>query len=1073
MRMPLSRVMAGCVCAVLLSGYMLAQSTPTVRKPVDLHSAIALSQAQLYGTTGLTSRADRQTPVADVLMLVPEQHWSTVRSRLAAQGMTIAFEDAKSGYIRVTIPQAGVRPLFEWPEIDAVRVDGLAAFDTRLQPQVLQSSLGFRDGGDLSEDAAEVVPTTKVVLKAVPLLTPERARRYPINTDQDMGVTNFREANPTFDGRGVGIGVLETTWLPIDQPSYAEGLALDGTRRRKVLRYLHYPSANSEEVAAPFSDWFDCKSPICRVQDRVMRLPAVGRYRIADFSLSSPYPAACGGKARFAILQRQDTKSLFIDTNRDFDFIDEQPVVDFNDVAWNPRSIALLRCGSGQQLKTVVTVDTDSRLVRLHPFTNRHATMTTTVAAGSAVADNLAMGVAPNASLVAVDAGPESLLSQALEGAITLARDPDVDVLFAAIVVQTPLGTSSSFDARAFDRIAEAYNKPILISAGNYMTGMAATPAPSGRATISVGQYISSATVEGQYGIRQVDTAVMGSTVGPAWDGSSRPDFIVPSRRVAAFPCVQGKRVLATQFDLPACYTLSGGTSAASPSAAGAVALLISAAKQRGLTPTAAEIKAALIASAHLMPGLPTHTQGVGLVDVPRAWELLQRKSAVGELDVEGELRHGVVDLMRGARAKGLVWMSRSSESQTLTLTLHPARGTALGTLAVRSEGDLGVSTPTSVDPNVTTRVPVTLAPPPVGRVQSSWISFADKAGTIVGRALATAARPMSFSAPAYQNAWQDDVATESHRGTVFTVPTGTTGFLVEVNRLRGDIGPTLSNPMGVLALSRAYWSDSTSFSGAALYPTGEYAGVLLNPVAGDWGIATINRSAVRLDSPNPPGPGSIAVRMTAFRTVCSLVQRSSQGSNTRIRVAVDDVFAKPVNGGMLVTPARRKTERFTLRDEFERRPVTIDVKPGTAAVHVSAGTRAGAEAVMLQLFDCSQGHCIPVIQTVPGEPSPVLNIRQPRPGTWRVFAVPVHTPTKGIDVEVNVLQAAEAELAALAHVTEKNRPSARQLFEGDVAALGDGSDYLALRTDERAKVNRAGWAAISMCAIHDGPQSR
>src|SRR5262245_56291201 len=114
---------------VCLAAFTLGVSAQRHRKPIDLHTAIALTQAYLYGATGLTARADATAPEADVLVLMSPRNWNAARTRMAKHRMAIRFEDARSGYVRVTVPFASVRELFEWPEIDSARVDGPAAYD--------------------------------------------------------------------------------------------------------------------------------------------------------------------------------------------------------------------------------------------------------------------------------------------------------------------------------------------------------------------------------------------------------------------------------------------------------------------------------------------------------------------------------------------------------------------------------------------------------------------------------------------------------------------------------------------------------------------------------------------------------------------------------------------------------------------------------------------------------------------------------------------------------------------------------------------------------------------------------
>jgi Subtilase family len=1053
------------VCVlVVAAASAVATPAPPQRKHADLHTAIALTQAHLYGITGVTAHANQSSPSADVLMIVSASHWVDVRSRIASHGMRTRFDDRRSGYIRATVSLRDVHLLFEWPEIDAVRVDGLAAYDTRMQSQDL-ASLGFSGSGD-----GATVPTAAAPEQpARPPLTRAIARASPVNSDQEMGVTDFLTANPTFDGRGVGIGVVESTWIPVDHPAFGPARTLDGTPRRKVLRYLDYPNARREGISAPWSKWFDCRTTVCAVHDRVVRLPGTGRYRIADLTLfGRDLGSGRQGSVRPAAIQDEASGRIYLDANGDLDFSNERPLVDFNRADWNPQSLASLAYPPASPLRAVVTVDSTGQVVRLHPFVVSHTTMTASVAAGSDDEDNLARGVAPNASLVFVDSGPRArLLSQALEGAITLARDEDVDVLYLALVIQTPLGTRESFDAVAFDRISGAYDKPILVSAGNYMVPLANSPSPSGRLVMAVGQYTSSRTIEGLFGVRRPEVPEYGSTVGPAFDGSSRPDFLAASKRVAAAPCEPRlSNTLQTQFAFPPCYLISSGTSAASPAAAGAVALLLSGAKQRRIKLTAREIHDALIASASLIPGLPPHMQGAGVINVPRAWELLQRRATVPALDVEGELRHGFVDVLGPVRPRGLLSLARSDRPETMTVTLRAQANAGLGPLSVQTDGSLTVATPATVslDQSRTTRLPVTITPPSLGHIASSWLTFFNPTtGAWLGRMLATAARPAPLAAPNYDHVWSDVVEFGTHVDTLVNVPPGTNGLLVESDLRQGDAVPIVANVWSLPLLPRSYWSGGQFFATTYRSSPGQHAAVLLDPSAGDWGLLSLDTSMIHAHlwsrTTTLHHRGSLGLRLTAFRTECQLLEQSTPN---HVRVAVKDLYAKPVDGGVLAAPAVVQTSQLTLRDEFERTPVTIDVKPTTAAVRIAARPRRGVD-IMLQLFDCTSGHCLSVIQSSPGEALPALTIRQPHEGIWKVFAVPIRPLYESMSVEVTVTQVSTADFKPL-------DLAKAEVFEGEIQRRTGGDGIALFRTDARAAANKEGWGVVSMCLLPAQP---
>jgi Subtilase family len=1044
--------------------YVAAQPAPPQRKQVDLHTTIALTQAYLYGTTGVTANADQASPAADVLMIVSASRWDAVRSRLTARGMTVQFDDPRSGYIRATVSLRDVHLLFEWPEIDAVRVDGLAGYDTRLQTQDL-ASLGFSGSNEGSSAPTSDIPKPA----ARPPLTRAIARASPVNSDQEMGVTEFRAANPSFDGRGVGIGVVESTWIPLDHPAFASARALDGTPRRKALRYLDFPGARREGVSAPWSDWFECSSAVCDVHGRLLRLPVTGRYRIADLTLfGRDLGNGRQGSVRYVAIQDETSERISLDSNGDFDFSGERPLSDFNRADWSTQSIVPLKSPTGEPLRAVVTVDASGQFVRLHPFTASHATMTSSVAAGSDDDDNLAMGVAPNASLVFVESGPRArLLSHAIEGAITLARDVDVDVLYLALVIQTPLGTIDSFDAMVFDRISDAYDKPVLISAGNYMVPLANSPSPSGRAVMAVGQYASSRTTEALFGVTRPEVAEYGSTVGPAFDGSSRPDFLAASKRVAAAPCdPRQTNTSQTQFAFPPCYSISGGTSAAAPSAAGAVALLLSAAKQRRLKPSAREIHDALIASASLIPGIPPHMQGAGLINVPRAWEQLQRPASSPLLEVEGELRHRFVDLLGFARPRGLLWVARSDRAEDMTVTVRGKPNDRVGRVAIRSDGSLAISVlaDVSLSQSGVTRVPVRITPPSAGQVASAWLTFSDPSShTTLGRALATAARPVPLTAPRYEHSWSDIVEFGTHVGTLVDVPSGATGLLVESDLRQGDGVPIVANTWSLPQLPRSYWSGGPFFSTTYRSSPGQHAGVFLDPAAGGWGVLSLDTSMIHAPLwSRPPDRVSMGVRVIAFRTECRRLEQSTTGSPNHIRVAVNDVYAKSLDGGVLAAPAIAQINQLTLHDEFERAPVTIDARPGTAAFRIDARPHGGVN-IMLQLFDCTSGHCLSVIQSAPGEQSPALTIREPQAGTWKAFAAPIRPLYDSMTVDVAVTQVLTKDLTPLAGVES-------EIFEGEIPNRPGTSGIALFRTDARAATNKAGWGVVSMCLVPAQP---
>ena len=85
---------------------------------------------------------------------------------------------------------------------------------------------------------------------------------------------------------------------------------------------------------------------------------------------------------------------------------------------------------------------------------------------------------------------------------------------------------------------------------------------------------------------------------GPSTAGALKPDLLAPSGPDVHRSRVPQGRELQGLFQLPPGYRIGGGTSTATPMAAGAAALVASAAKQSGVPIDAVRLKAALTGSA-------------------------------------------------------------------------------------------------------------------------------------------------------------------------------------------------------------------------------------------------------------------------------------------------------------------------------------------------------------------------------------------------------------------------------------------------------------------------------------------
>ena len=151
----------------------------------------------------------------------------------------------------------------------------------------------------------------------------------------------------------------------------------------------------------------------------------------------------------------------------------------------------------------------------------------------------------------------------------------------------------------------------VCTSAGNEGPGLSTVGLPATcESVVAVGAYLSPTTAADLYDARlERPTMFAFSSRGGE---TPKPDVVAPGSALSTVPGFD---------DGSARYN---GTSMASPEAAGAVALLLSAARQEGLQTHWGMMKRALIAGATRVDGLELNTQGGGLVNVPGSWPVLK-----------------------------------------------------------------------------------------------------------------------------------------------------------------------------------------------------------------------------------------------------------------------------------------------------------------------------------------------------------------------------------------------------------------------------------------------------------------
>lgn len=440
----------------------------------------------------------------------------------------------------------------------------------------------------------------------------------------------YRQANPTFDGRGVLLAILDSGIDPA-----VPGLGATSTGDPKLLDLRDF-SAEGRVALGPLHPNGDTVM--------VGRARLLGMSRVAALNPSGPwYGGALAertlGQLPAADLDGDGTNTddlplvvtrapegwvVFADTNGDGSLGDERPVQDY----LHARQTFGWRTG-GQAAPLAVAANlADSAgmpLLDLFFDTSSHGTHVAGIAAGYGLYGISGFdGVAPGAQLLGLKIANNAHGGISVTG--SMLRAMDYAIRFARqrgfpLVMNLSFGVGNEREGAAridalVDSVLAANPDVVFVtSAGNDGPGISTLgfPASAARA-ITVGATLPASFVGPKAGGDVVAFfSARGGELG-------KPDVMAPGIAFSSVP----------RWSVG--DEIKNGTSMASPHVAGAAALLLSAARQEGRIVEARQLKQALEASARPLPNAAAPDQGAGLLDLMAADRVLRRLPAIAAI---------------------------------------------------------------------------------------------------------------------------------------------------------------------------------------------------------------------------------------------------------------------------------------------------------------------------------------------------------------------------------------------------------------------------------------------------------
>ncbi|MFF4789192.1 S8 family serine peptidase [Streptomyces sp. NPDC001276] len=642
---------AGVVAALSVAGPIpmaVAQDGPAATDPTvkPAGDKLGSADAELLAE----AKAEGAKNVTMMIATEPGQTAQVAKQLDAVDGGAVGRTYDKLGYVRATVPTDKADSAIA----AAAKLSSVQAIDLK-QDIPLDDP---RPEADAPQGKDKSKGQDKGTYPAPDKNTPAE---NPYNPSFETGAVDFVKKNPKADGRGVTIGILDSG-VDLGHPA----LQKTTTGERKIVDWVTAtdPIVDSDGTWRPMTA--SVTGPQFTSGGKTWKTPA-GTFLFNTFSES----ATKGGDANGDLDRDGGTTSVWgvlydpangtvrVDLNNNNDFTDDVPMKPYKDgyqVGYfgqdkkDPATGADLRVPFVVEVRKDVAMDPyggswigkKADFVNIGVIESEHGTHVAGITAANSLFGGKMNGAAPGAKIVSSRActWSGSCTNVALtEGMIDLVVNRGVDIVNMSIGGLPALNDGNNARAQLYTRLIDTYGVQLVISAGNSGPGLNTIGDPSlADKVISVGATISKETWAANYGsVVDKSYAMMPfSSRGPREDGGFTPIISAPGAAINTTQTwLPGGPVAEAGYSLPAGYSMLQGTSMASPQAAGASALLLSAAKQKRIDLSPATLRTALTSTAKHIKGEQPHSEGAGLMDIVKAWKSIEQGASAHEYAVK------------------------------------------------------------------------------------------------------------------------------------------------------------------------------------------------------------------------------------------------------------------------------------------------------------------------------------------------------------------------------------------------------------------------------------------------------